>query len=293
MLTDTLSFSDFFAAWDLFQDPILAGTIAGTLLGFLGVYIILRRMVFLSAALSQSAGLGVTLSFYAQIKWAISPILASPFIGATAMTIVTALLLLSDKTQTNSRRDNFLGLAYLVGASGALMVGTKIVQESHDIQSVLFGSAVMISHSEFLVIAIMATFLFIIHLWWIRGFIITSFDRTCAVIRGLPVKTIEMILLLSITITISVCTRILGAMPVFAFSVLPAMAAVRLGVNIPTTLIISSLIGALSGFIGYILAFIEHYPVGASQTIVAASFVLLCEILRYFKRYIPKQSRVS
>src|SRR5206468_12324584 len=53
------TFNDFFAAWDLFRDPVFAAMIAGATLGYLGVYIVLRRMVFVSAALSQAAGLGV------------------------------------------------------------------------------------------------------------------------------------------------------------------------------------------------------------------------------------------
>ena len=49
----------FLDGWDVFRDPVLASFVAGATLGLLGVYIVLRRMVFVSAALSQAAGLGV------------------------------------------------------------------------------------------------------------------------------------------------------------------------------------------------------------------------------------------
>ena len=47
--------SDFFAAWELFREPALAGAVAGLLLGWVGLYVALRRMVFLSAAMTQTA----------------------------------------------------------------------------------------------------------------------------------------------------------------------------------------------------------------------------------------------
>ena len=55
------TWSEFIEGWELFRDPVLSAAIAGAVLGYLSVYIVLRRMVFVSAAVTQSAGLGVAL----------------------------------------------------------------------------------------------------------------------------------------------------------------------------------------------------------------------------------------
>ena len=57
-------FSDFFAAWELFSGAVWSSVLVGMTLGLLGVYIVLGRMVFLTAALSQVAGLGVAATYY-------------------------------------------------------------------------------------------------------------------------------------------------------------------------------------------------------------------------------------
>ena len=62
----------FWESWDYFREATVAGTIGGLMLGFLGGYIVLRKMVFLSAALSQASGLGVAYAFYLQIYWGAS-----------------------------------------------------------------------------------------------------------------------------------------------------------------------------------------------------------------------------
>lgn len=270
----------FFSSWELFREPALAGLLAGALLGYLGVYVVLRRMVFLSAALSQSAGLGVTLAFYAQIHLGLSTALASPVLFATLATLAASLLLLVEERPFRLRRESALGAAYLVGGAGALALGTRIVQEAHDIESILFGSAVAIVPESFQLLAGTVVVLFGLHLWWRRGFLQASFDREGARVRGLPVRLLEITLLASLAVAISVGTRTLGALPVFAFSVLPAMAALRVCANVPRALVVATLFGAASGFVGYLVAFLYELPVGASQTLTAAALVAVTALVR-------------
>src|SRR5436190_5537987 len=58
------TFQDFWDNIALFRDAIVVGGLAGVLLGFLGVHVVLRRMVFASSAIAQAAALGVALSFW-------------------------------------------------------------------------------------------------------------------------------------------------------------------------------------------------------------------------------------
>lgn len=268
----------FLESWELFQDPILASTVAGATMGFLGVYVVLRRMVFLSAALSNAAGFGVVVSFWAQVQLEAGMIagaafLTSPTVCAGLMTGLAALLLMGDSVAR--QRESVLGLAYLVGAAGALALGTRIVQEVHDVHTILFGSAVAVTHDELYGLMAVGALCLGVHLWWMRGFLQASFDRDGAQVRGLPVRVLELALMGTLALAISVETRVLGALPVFAFSVLPAMAAVRVAVNVPRALLVAALIGAVSGALGYLVAFLWELPVGPAQTLVAAGFVVL------------------
>lgn len=255
----------FLEAWPLFRESVLAGTLAGAVLGLLGVYIVLRRMVFLSAALSQTAGLGVTLAFWAQIHLGVAATVASPSLGATLVTLLVITMLMNDKSD---RHDAYLGLTFLFGSAGTLIVGTQIVQEIQDIETLLFGTAVAVLPEDFHQIVVVCAALTFLHLWWRRGFVAVAMDRTDAMVRGLPVRVLEVALLGSLAVAISVTTRILGALPAFAFSVLPAMAALRLVPNVGRGLVLASVFGAMMGFVGYVVAYAWDFPVGASQAMV-------------------------
>jgi zinc transport system permease protein len=283
---DTLTLAAFFDAWDLFRDAALAGTLAGALLGWLGVFVVLRRMVFLSAALSQAAGLGVAAAFYAQVQW--GWFAASPTLGAVVATGLATALLVATRARGGSR-DSVLGLAYLVGAAGTLALGTRITQEVQDIETVLFGSAVAVVPEDFRTLLVLAVGLLLLHAWWERGFVLASFDPDGARVRGVPVGLLDAVLLGSLALAASVCARVIGALPVFAFTVLPALAAVRLVANARRALALAAALGGISGFLGYLLAFRLRLPVGASQTLVAAALVPLAEGVRQVRlRLVPR-----
>jgi len=272
----------FFESWELFRDPALAGAIVGFVLGFLGVYVIARRMVFLSAALSQCAGLGVALAFYAQIHWGLTGLAGSPRLGALLVTLTTALVLTVDRKAVATRRDSLLGFAFLLGSAGTLAVSTRIMQETQDIQSLLFGSAVAVLPEDLRFVSYTALVVTFFHVWWMRGFVQTSIDPDSATVRGLPVRLLEATLLLSLALAISFFTQILGALPVFAFSVLPAMAALRVSRNLTMALVVAGVCGAACGFLGYLAAFQYDLPVGASQALVGIVLVGVAEALRRF-----------
>src|SRR5207244_13314515 len=57
-------FADFWAGRDLWREPMIAGVLAGAVLGYIGVFVVLKRMVFVSAALSEISGVGVAFAFW-------------------------------------------------------------------------------------------------------------------------------------------------------------------------------------------------------------------------------------
>lgn len=273
------TFQDLIAGWELFRDPILVGAGAGAALGLLGVFIVLRRMVFISAALSQAAGFGVALAFFAQIHLGLGATLADPRLGALVMTLFAAGWLFQ-KPSGRLTREGLLGMAYLLGAAGTLMIGTRITQEAHDIQAILFGTGVLVRPSDTILVLALGGAVVALIFWWRRGFMFASFDPDGARVRGLPVSMLNVVLLGAIAVMVSICTRALGALPVFAFSVLPAVAAVTLARSPFGAMVLAVLFGIVGGGGGYLVAFFGEFPVGASQTLVCGALAVGAIALR-------------
>ncbi|MET0401835.1 MAG: metal ABC transporter permease [Cystobacter sp.] len=279
----TTSWAQFWDAYELFRDPMLCALIAGGVLGFLGVYVVLRRMVFVSAAVTQSAGLGVALAFYAEIHLGLH---VDPTVGAVGLALLATMLLMMDPARLRLTRESLLGLAYAFTGGAAILVGDRISQEAHDIQGILFGTAVLVERPQLLAVTWAGALILFIHLWWFRGLTFASFDRTGAHVQGLPVRTLDAVLMISIGLMVGVSARALGALPVFAFSILSAVAALMLDLRLPWTFFWSTLAGAGAGLGGYLFAYFYNFPVGGSQTVLATGVVVLAFLARSLKRLV-------
>jgi len=275
---DAPTWDEFVDGWELFRDPIYAGGIAGLVLGFLSVFVVLRRMVFVSAAVTQAAGFGVAASFYAAARFGWS---FDPLWGATMMSLLAAALVAPDPRRLGLSREMVLGLAFAFFSGAAVLASSKIPQEAHDVQAILFGTAVVVSRDDMHQLAIAGGLVLFLQLWWFRGFAFTSFDPLAARVQGLPVRLLDVLLLLCIGVMVGEAARALGALPAFALSVLPGVAAVQVARGpLIVSFIVAAVLGAACGAFGYIVAFFLELPVGATQTVLAALVVVVATILR-------------
>lgn len=283
------SWQDLLANLSIFRDAILAGGLAGALLGFIGVHVILRRMVFASAAIAQAAALGVALSFW--ISALVDPaahtaghiagpaahvlpsLLFEPVLWAVAASLMATLLFIANPVRLHLTRESLLGFVFLASGAGAVIVGSRIRQEAHDLSAILFGTAVVVQPLDLYLIAGATAILLGGHLLLWRALLFVGYDPRGAQVQGLPVRRLNAFLFASVGLAVALCTRALGALPVFAFSVLPAMVALALTARIGLVFGIAALAGAVSGVFGYGIAFRADLPVGGTQAATASALL--------------------
>jgi zinc transport system permease protein len=121
-----------------------------------------------------------------------------------------------------------------------------------------------------------------------RGLVFVGFDPEGARVHGLPVRAIELTLWLLVAVAVSVTTRAIGALPVFAFAVLPALAALALVQRLGSALLVAALLGAGAGGLGYLSAFFLEFPVGAAQAALAVIWFVLALAARPAVRRLGK-----
>lgn len=281
MHEDPSGWADFVFGITLFREAILTGMVAGAALGFLGIFIVLRRMVFATAALTQAAGLGVALSFYCGIHLGIE---VHPVLGAVVTGLLAAVLLSAPAEHLRLSRESVLAMVWLLGSAGAVLVGSRITQEAHDVAAILFGPAVLVRPEDFALVLGVGGLVLGLGFLGRHGLVFAGFDRDGARVQGLPVGLLELGLLAGLTLLVSVSTRALGALPVFAFSVGPAVAALLAAPRLSWALPLATAGGALAGFAGYLGAWLLDLPVGASQAAATLVLVGIAVPVRLFGR---------
>jgi zinc transport system permease protein len=268
----------------MYWQPIWTALVAGLALGLLGVYVVARRIVFVSAALSQVSALGITLGFLAVALLGIHGVVADliPPMAAAALAIVTVWWLVRVGESPSFPRDSVLGVAFVVPMALVLVVAPLITAEMHEVEHVLHGSAVAVSMPNVIAVTVASVLVLAAQLLGFRGFLFASLDPEVARTQGVPVGLLDAVLFGSIALMTGLVTRALGALPTFALTILPGLGAIRLRIGLPKVFVVAAVAGGLSGAGGFLLSsFVTDWSVGASQALVAGA---LCVILRLVGR---------
>lgn len=260
-LFSTEVFSESFLRYALF-----AGLLAGSVCAFLGVYVILRRIVFLGVALSEAAALGVALGLF--IGW-------NAEAAAFGLTLLTALLFsLSGRYQALSK-ESLIGWAYVVAAGvSIILIAKNPAAEAHGLD-VVSGTLLYSSKREIWQLGCVAGVVFLTFVSLHRMFIFVSFDKETARSMGLRTSLYEMAFYACLGLSISLAMKTAGILFVFASLLIPAMISLTLFRRMWLILLGSVLVVLLSVTAGISVSFRADLPTGPAIVCVYAALFLL------------------
>lgn len=266
-------FLESFALW---RDPLAAALLAAVLCAFVGVYIVLRRIVFVSAALSQMSGVGVAAAFWLaslvgadphQAPWYLSPLLLAMLFGAAGAALFSMQL-----ARRQLASETLVGIGYLVAAAAVILIlnSPRVAQETHEVNDLLYGNVVAISTAQLIVVATTAALVLGLHGLLHKDFVFVSFDGEMARTLGYRTWWWNLVLFESFAFAIAVSTRAIGALPAFGLMILPAAAALLLGRRLWQVFALAVGIAVAGTAVGYWLSWRWELPTGATIVVTTA-----------------------
>ncbi|MDX1387119.1 MAG: metal ABC transporter permease, partial [bacterium] len=107
--------NEFLGSMELWRDPILAGIFCGLGCSLLGNFILLNRIVFMSLAIAQGAGLGIFIVFWACALLGYHIDHSSlPFLAGLAFAGLTAMGFAWLRHLKNISEESLIGLLYIL-----------------------------------------------------------------------------------------------------------------------------------------------------------------------------------
>jgi manganese/iron transport system permease protein/iron/zinc/copper transport system permease protein len=155
-----------------------------------------------------------------------------------------------------------LGLA-LIGLFGTV---------ERSIDATLFGSILGVSTLDLWVVMGVALLAGAVVFFRYRVLLFTTFDPEVAAVSGVATARADALLMLVLTASILATMQVLGVILVSATLVIPPVVARMLTSSFPRMLVLSSVIGGVSGFVGMNLSY--HFDVSSGATIVLVSAAL-------------------
>ncbi len=272
---------DFWQAQEIWREPLIASLIAGGLLGFLGVYVVLRRTVFVSAALTQLSTLGLIASLLLEEQLGVEVEHTSVQLAvAIAFSVAGALILGALQSGRRLPTEAGVGMSYVVAGALVILGANRLVHAAHDFNSMVFGNAVAVPLSDVVVLLAVTAICVAVHVVFRKELVFISFDRETAEAVGLRTPLWNGLLFFTIGLAIPVAARALGALPVFAFLTIPAAAALLVVRRLRAAFVLATVIGLVAATGGYLVSWFWQLPTGATMVALAGVLVVPGALLR-------------
>jgi zinc transport system permease protein len=248
---------------------MIAASVGGVLLACLGFFIVPTKNAFVSAAISQLAGLGVVVAI---LLGAHGESLLPLMVGV-AFGVIGASLFALPRQGRRIGSDAMLAMAFVGASALTLVLAKSLTREYQHVQAALYGDAVVASPLELYLVVGVALVVGVLHFFFGQRFLMVSFDADSARAQGMATGGWALLLGFSLALAIAVMTRAMGALVAFSFSVVPASAALLLVKNFRRAVFFAALIGLFSAGGGYLVSFFADLPTGPTMVVVSLIFL--------------------
>lgn len=253
------------------QKALVVSLITGGFLSFLGVYIVLRRIVFVGIALSQITACGFALGFLSGIN---------PLLSSIIFTLIGVILFSVQPTGKKVPQESIIGLAYALAASLGILFVAKSAQAETNILNLLSGNILTVTNSQVYTALTVFCLVAVFHFLFYKQFIFVSFDPETAATSGLNAKLWNFIFYLIVGIVISTSIRTSGVILTFGYMVIPAVSALMVVRNLKKAFLLSVILGLIATFSGLYLSFVLDLPSGPTIVTVLCILSGLCWLIK-------------
>lgn len=261
-------------------NALVACTALGLLLAYLGVHVVGRGIVFVDLALGQISSMGVAYAAYAGLD----PVLCSMTLTLVAAALFSVLRVSDERL----RLEAVIGIFYAGSSALTVLFLAKTPHGEADIQEVLFGNVLAIDGGELksmlMVFAVVALF----HLALGRRFFALTYRKGAGEALRLADKMMNLLFYVLLALAIVFAIRAGGVIPVFAYLIIPPVAAVFLTRRTGPLVLVALGVALVGSVLGLHVSYIYDFPSGASIVGVLSLAALLAAVVG---RLLPKLRR--
>ncbi len=243
--------------YEFFRNGLVVATLAGTLCGILGVFVVLRGMSYIGHGLSHAVFGGAAASAVMNVNY---------FAGAGIWGVASGVIIGRIARRRIIGADAAIGVVTTASFAMGLALLNRYGQAQKSIEAVLFGSVLGVQTIDIVAVAAVTLVVIALVVGLYRSFLFATFDPEVAQVSGVKVALIEALLMAMLSLTILVTMRVIGTLLISALLVIPASVARMLTNSFAKMLWISPIVGAISAFVGMYLSF--HLDTSASATII-------------------------
>jgi ABC-type Mn2+/Zn2+ transport system permease subunit len=264
----------------LLRDALIGSIIVGVVCPLVGVYFVLRRMIFLGVALPQLSAAGIAFSFVAY-RLVVGPHehgslneRSLAVVGSIVFTLGGLLILTAFERRGRDTVESRIGVTYAIAAALTILFLALDPHGDAEMVNLLKGDILATTRGSLSMLVSVLGAVVLVLFAFRKEFLLVSFDRDLAIVFGKRVDLWDALLYLVIGATISLGVMTAGPLVTFGFLVVPPLTARRLTSRMLSFSLVAAALGGAAAFGGFYCAYQIDLPLGPAE-VALSSLVLL------------------
>ena len=254
--------------YEFMRNAIIAALLASIACGIVGVYVVVKRIVFISGGIAHAAFGGIGLGYFLGLN---------PVLGVIPFSIASALSMGIVSRRTKIPEDTAIGILWATGMALGIILVELTPGYAPDLFGYLFGSILTVSRSDIMLMLLLDAVIIVVVALYHHEFEAICFDEEYATAIGLRTERLYLLLLCLIALTVVALIRVVGVILVIALLTMPAAISRRFSARMHGMIVRSVALSAILTFCGLLLAYLFNLPSGATIVLVSACvFMLSC-----------------
>ena len=261
--------------------PLVACVTVLGLLGYLGMHVLKREIIFIDIALAQIAAVGAT---FAHVYLGTDESSFWAYLCAFGFTLLASLFFSQiHKRITQITNEAIIGVTYAIAAAAAIFILAMSAGGDVHMEHMLTGSILWAQWTDIGTIAILFGGVGLFHFLFRKQFIRLSESCGAGAASGSRAVWWDFLFYLSMGLVITFSVKIAGVLVIFAFLIIPATFSALFAESWGRRLLILWIVGVVSVIFGLLLSYFLDFSTGPAVISILGLALVVAAIIRRFR----------
>lgn len=244
------------------QRALIAGVIMAVVLGYLGVFVVLRRMAFFGSGVAHASLSGVAAGLLA--GW-------YPLYTALMVGVLFAVLVYYLERKSDMSGDTIIGMLFAGGMALGVVLMSLGSGYQPELMSFLFGNILAIIPQDLYVIGGLSVASFIFFFVYRREMTLLALDTELAHVSGVNTERYLLIMYILLAIVVVLGIKVVGVVLVSALLTIPVSSGRLIARSFRELTILTILISVVGMVAGIVVSYVLNLPMGPTIVLTSIS----------------------
>jgi zinc/manganese transport system permease protein len=262
--------------------PFLMCLIIGAILGYFGIHVLKREVIFIDIAVAQVAAVGsiaAHLAFEAE-----EDTLISHLFSLGCVLLIAAFYAVARRKVVQISIEAVIGISYAITAAGAMFLIGVAPGHAHA-EEMLAGNLLWVSRHHIVLCLIVFSGVAVCLYIFRKPLLKISQDYEGAITQGLQVVWWDFVFYALLGVVITVAVRVTGVVTVFSFLIIPATISALFSGSWGMRMFIALTAATVASLGGLLFAYFLDFSIGPAVALFLGVVLVVAALLAKFGRY--------